>query len=113
MNANRVVNNLLENDADTERYVQGIVPSEPSLWDLDNALHSRGFQFWEYDPQMKVKVNRWVYEQGDDFWVVNPSVEPYPEAWFNIQHWVGSKLVDSYTSDLRKIVRYFDKNRRT
>jgi|PlaIllAssembly_1097288.scaffolds.fasta_scaffold03532_7 hypothetical protein len=115
MNPDTVVNKLLEvDDPDVERYLKGVVPPKATLWDLDNALWSRGFQFWEYDGTPPVLVNRWLYKQGDEFWMVAPLDKKNPKNdWFNIQCWRGPNLVHNFSAGLQKVVEFFDKNRKT
>lgn len=113
MSATGVVNKLLEADDDVERYVKGIVPPEPSLFDLDNALWSRNFKFWEYDGTPPVLVNRWIYQQGDEFWMISPLEKANPEnKLFNIQCWRGGNLIHNYTENMQKVVAFFDRLRR-
>jgi hypothetical protein len=113
MIAQVIVNKLLEADDDVDRYLSGVVGPEASLLDLDNALVSRGFQFWEYDPQKKVLVNRWVYKQGDEFWVINPVFHLQPEKdYWNIQLWRNNVLIRSESGKMRDMIAYFDRHRR-
>ncbi len=104
---------LLAEGDDVERYMQGVVPPQPSLWDMDTALHSRGFKFFEYAGTPPVLVNRWIYKRGDEFWVVNPMEKENPDnEWFNLQCWRNGVLFCNITNRLREVVKFFDRERR-
>lgn len=101
---------VAESDEDVDRYLTGVVPDDATMYDLDNALASRGFQFWEYDPEKKVLVNRWVYKHGNDFWVLNPVFVLQPERdYWNLQSWRNGLLVTSQSGRLKDLMRYFDR----
>lgn len=113
MIATAVVNKLLEADDDVQRYVSGVVPPNATLYDGDEALHSRGFRFREYDGTPPVLVNRWIYQQGEEFWVISPLEKANPEnKLFNIQCWRGGNLIHNYTENMQKVVAFFDRLRR-
>lgn len=113
MNALEVVNKLLEADDDIDRYLSGVVGPEASLWDLDSAVNSRGFRFREYDGTPPVLVNRWIYNHGDEFWVINPIFVLQPEKdYWNIQLWRNGNLIHSESGKMRDILAFFDRKRK-
>lgn len=110
MNPNTLIKLLEVDDPDVERYMKGVVPPDPTLWDMDEALHSRGFQFREYDGTPPVLVNRWIYQRGEEYWVVTPLGQD--EVSYNIQCWRADRLIHNMTSTLRNVVEFFDRERK-
>jgi len=112
MSASAIVYKLLEADEDVDRYLTGIVPGEQPHEAMDDFLTSRGFRFREYDGTPPVLVNRWVYQSGPDYWVINPifHLEPERDYW-NMQWWRGDKLILSTAGPLRSLMQTFDQKR--
>jgi len=113
MKAHEVVNKLLEADEDVGHYLSGIVPHEQPHEAMEDFLASRGFRFREYDGTPPVLVNRWIYQSGRDYWVINPifHLEPERDYW-NMQWWRDGKMMTSQAGQLRWLMQYFDRERR-
>lgn len=113
MSVDLVVDRLLEADEEVTRYVKGVVPPHAQVHEVEDALRSRNFQFFKYHGVVPVLVNRWIYEKGDEFWVISPLEKSNPEnKLFNIQCWRKGELIHNYTDDMQKVVAYFDRLRR-
>lgn len=113
MNPSTLIKLLEVDDPEVGRYLSGVVGPEASLWDLDNALSSRGFRFYEYDGTPPVLVNRWIYKQGGEFWVINPVFKLQPEKdYWNIQLWQDDTLKRSESGRMRDMIALFDRERR-
>lgn len=80
---------------------------------MDQALHSRGFKFVEYDGTPPVLVNRWIYNRDGQFWAINPLYKEDPFAkWFNIQRYNDAGMsAKTFTGVARDVLKYFDRER--